>query len=187
MSEREQPRADERELIRRAKEYDGSAFAEIYERYYQSIYNYVYYRVDDDVLAEDLTSEVFLKTLESIHSFTFRPGATFSSWLYRIASNLVIDHFRLLPRQPTVLLEDSIVSDVEEPAEALDRQLTAEQLRQAVRHLSEDQQQVVVLKFVDGLKLREIAHVLGKSEGAVKSLQHRAVISLGRILGAPEQ
>ena len=183
MSERDQAREDERELIRRAKEYDEAAFAEIYERYYQSIYNYVYYRVDDGALTEDLTSHVFLKTLESIDSFTFRQGVAFSSWLYRIANNLVIDYFRTLPRQPALLYEDSVMSDDEGPGEALDRKLTAEQLRQVIRHLTEEQQQVILLKFVDGLRNQEIAPVLGKSEEAIKSLQHRAVTSLGRILG----
>lgn len=174
---------DERELIRRAKEYDPNAFAEIYERYYQRIYNYVYYRVSDGVTAEDLCSEVFIKALEAIESFTFR-GVPFSAWLYRIASNLVIDHYRRQPDNPELPLDESrpLVAD-DNPGGSLERHFNHQELRQALKDLTRDQQQVIVLKFVDGLTNGEVAHILGKSEGAVKSLQHRALASLGRLMG----
>lgn len=174
---------DERELIRRAKEYDVEAFAEIYERYYQSIFNYIYYRVSDTTLAEDLCSEVFLKAMEAIESFTFQ-GVPFSAWLYRIAGNLVIDHYRRQSAQPEVVLGDSrpLVAD-DNPGAALEQQFTHQELRQALRKLTVDQQQVIILKFVDGLSNSEVAQILGKTEGAVKSLQHRALASLGRLMG----
>ncbi|MFQ5858717.1 MAG: sigma-70 family RNA polymerase sigma factor [Anaerolineae bacterium] len=174
---------DERELIRRAKEYDPSAFAEIYERYYQRIYNYIYYRISDGVMAEDLCSEVFVKTLEAIDSYTFQ-GVPFSAWLYRIASNLVIDHYRRQPVQPEMSWEDGrpLVTD-ENPGVSLERHFDHQELRRALRGLTSDQQQVIILKFVDGLSNNEVAHILGKTEGAVKSLQHRALASLGRLMG----
>jgi len=172
---------DERELIGRAKEYDPVAFAQIYERYYQSIYNYVYYRVGDSSLAEDLTAEVFLKALEGIETFTFR-GVPFSAWLYRIANNLVADHFRHQPQQPDLSLEEELIAAEGEPSEALERGLTQQQLAQALRGLTEEQRQVIILKFVEGLSNTEVAQVLGKTEGAVKGLQHRALARLGRIL-----
>lgn len=174
---------DERELIRRAKEYEPGAFAEIYERYYQRIYNYVYYRVSDGATAEDLCSEVFVKALEAIGSFTFQ-GVPFSAWLYRIASNLVIDHYRRQPQQPELPLEESrpIVID-ENPGMSLEQHFNHQELRQALRGLTSDQQQVIILKFVDGLSNSEVAQILGKTEGAVKSLQHRALASLGRLMG----
>ncbi len=174
---------DERELIRRAKAYEPGAFAEIYERYYQRIYNYVYYRVSDGVTAEDLCSEVFVKALEAIDSFTFQ-GVPFSAWLYRIASNLVIDHYRRQPQQQEVPLEDSrpLIMD-DNPGVNLERHFNHQELREALQGLTPDQQQVIVLKFVDGLSNSEVAQILGKTEGAVKSLQHRALASLGRLMG----
>jgi len=187
MGGNEKAREDERDLIRRAKAYDASAFAEIYERYYQGVYTYVCYRVSDSGLAEDLTADVFVRALESIDTFSVREGTAFSAWLYRIANNLVIDYYRLRPREHVLLAEDSVFSDDDEPAEALDRKLTAERLQRALLHLTEDQRQVILLRFVDGFRSDQIAHVLGKSEAAVKSLQHRAVLSLSRILGVQEQ
>ena len=92
---------EEHDLVRRAQEYDPGAFGEIYERYYNGVYKYIYYRVGDQSLAEDVTMEVFVKAMESIDGFTFR-GIPFSAWLYRIASNLVVDHFRRQPNQPSL-------------------------------------------------------------------------------------
>ena len=174
---------DERELIRRAKEYDPLAFAEIYERYYQKIYNYVYYRVSDGPVAEDICAEVFVKALEAIDSFTFR-GIPFSAWLYRIAGNLVIDYYRRQPTQPDMSLDDnrSLIAD-DSPGVNLERHFSQQELRQALKGLTPDQQQVVILKFVDGLSNSEVAQILGKTEGAVKSLQHRALASLARLMG----
>jgi RNA polymerase sigma-70 factor (ECF subfamily) len=172
----------EHELVRRAQEYDPEAFGEIYERYYNGVYKYIYYRVGDQHLAEDLTMEVFVKTMEAIDGFTFR-GVPFSAWLYRIASNLVVDHFRRQPAAPALELEERLVSEPGSVRQQMDAEFTHQALRRAVADLTEDQQQVIILKFVDGLSNQEVAHVLGKSEGAIKSLQHRALASLGRVLG----
>jgi RNA polymerase sigma-70 factor (ECF subfamily) len=173
---------DEHELVRRAQEYDPVAFGEIYERYYNGVYKYIYYRVGDQALAEDLTMEVFVKAMEAIDGFTFR-GVPFSAWLYRIASNLVIDHFRRQPAQPALSLEEKLVASVEQSVIVLESEFAHQALRRALSELTDDQQQVIVLKFVDGLSNHEVAQVLGKTEGAVKSLQHRALASLGRVLG----
>ena len=174
---------EEHDLIRRAQEYDPAAFGAIYERYYNGVYKYIYYRVGDQGLAEDLTMEVFVKALEAIEGFTFR-GVPFSAWLYRIASNLVIDHFRRQPGQPALSLEEKLVATSEHPAMvALESEFTHQALRRALAELTDDQQQVILLKFVDGLSNHEVAQALGKTEGAIKSLQHRALASLGRVLG----
>ncbi|MCB0216190.1 MAG: sigma-70 family RNA polymerase sigma factor [Chloroflexi bacterium] len=174
---------EEHELIRRAQDYDPVAFGEIYERYYSGVYKYIYYRVGDQSLAEDVTMEVFVKAMESIDGFTFR-GVPFSAWLYRIASNLVVDHFRRQPNLPSLSLEEKLVSAVEHPsAPHLDEEFSHQALRAALSELTDDQQQVIILKFVDGLSNLEVAQILGKTEGAVKSLQHRALASLGRVLG----
>jgi len=178
---REAKNREERELIRRAKEYDSSAFAEIYERHYQGIYNYLYYRVGDARLAEDLASEVFLKALEAIRSFTFR-GIRLSSWLYRIAKNLVTDYYRLQPSQEDVLLKEGLIAAEGSPGEALEEGITQRRLWRALQGLTEEQRQVIILKFIDGLSNTEVAQIMGKSEGAIKSLQHRALAALGRLL-----
>ncbi len=172
---------EERELIKRAKECDSSAFARLYEHYYQDIYNYIYYRVPDASLAEDMTSEVFIKVLESIDSFTFR-GFPFSSWLFRIARNLMIDYYRSHPEPVELPLEAGVLLAEEAPSDVFERELTQQQLAQALSNLTEDQQQVVILRFVDRLSNTDVAQVLGKSEGAIKSLQYRALSSLNRVL-----
>lgn len=171
----------EHDLILKAQEYDPIAFGKIYERYYNGVYKYICYRVGDQELAEDLTMEVFVKGLEAIDTFTFR-GIPFSAWLYRIASNLVIDYFRRQPTQPTVALEDKLLTDNEVQVH-LESQFAHQVLREAMAELTDDQQQVIILKFVDGLTNTEVAQVLGKTEGAIKSLQHRALASLGKVLG----
>ncbi len=172
---------EERELIRRAKEYDPSAFAEIYERHYKGIYNYLYYRVGDARVAEDLASEVFLKALESIRGFTFR-GIRLSSWLYRIAKNVVTDYYRLQPSQADMPLEEGLIAAEGSPGEALEEGLTQGRLQRALQGLTDEQRQVVILKFIEGLSNTEVAQIMGKSEGAIKSLQHRALAALGRLL-----
>ena len=171
----------EHELVRRAQGFDPAAFGEIYERYYNGVYKYIYYRVGEQVLAEDLTMEVFVKAMEAIDGFTFR-GVPFSAWLYRRASNLVIDHFR---RQPTVAvsLEERLVATADVSKHHIETEFTHQALRRALAELTDEQQQVIILKFVDGLSNCEVAQVLGKTEGAIKSLQHRALSSLGRVLG----
>ncbi len=172
---------EERELIKRAKECDSSAFAKLYEHYYQDIYNYIYYRVPNDALAEDLTSEVFMKVLESIDSFTFR-GFPFSSWLFRIAKNLTIDYYRSHPEPVELPLEEGALPVGEGPSDVFEKELTQQQLAQALSSLTEDQQQVIILKFVDRLSNADAAQILDKSEGAIKSLQYRALNSLNRHL-----
>ena len=172
---------EERELIKRAKECDSSAFAKLYELYYQNIYNYIYYRIPDALLAEDMTSEVFIKVLESIDSFTFR-GFPFSSWLFRIARNLMVDYYRSHPEPVDLPLETRGLPIEEDPRDVFERELTQQQLAQALSNLTEDQQQVIILRFVDRLSSPDVAQVLGKSEGAIKALQHRALSSLNRVL-----
>lgn len=172
---------DERDLILRAQAYEPAAFAEIYERFYQGIYNYVFYRVTDEPLAEDLTAEVFVKALEAIDSYTFR-GIPFSAWLYRIANNQVTDHFRRKPRHNHLPLQETLIATDENPNDIMERGFTQRELQSALSLLTDEQQQVVILKFVDGLSNLEVGQILGKSEGAIKSLQHRALSSLGRVL-----
>ena len=181
MYKREISKREQRELIRRAKDCDPTAFARIYEHYYQDIYNFICYRVPGTQLAEDLTSEVFLKALESIDSYVFR-GIPLHAWLLRIARTTVAMYYRSRPASAEVSLEEELLPTEVGPSDVFDSGLTQKQLAQALAHLTEDQQEVIILRFVDGLSNAEAGQVLGKSEGAVKSLQHRALSSLNRVL-----
>jgi len=181
MYEREISKQEQRELIRRAKEYDPSAFARIYEHYYQDIYNFVCYRVPGTHVAEDLTSDVFLKALESIDSYAFR-GVPISAWLFRIARNTVALYYRDQPASTALSLNEELLPVEVDPSDVFERELTQKQLAQALGNLTEDQQEVIILRFVDGLSNAEVGQVLGKSEGAIKSLQYRALGSLNRVL-----
>ncbi len=175
------PGSDEIALIERAKRFDRAALSELYGRYAQAIYRYIYYRVGDVEATEDLVSEVFLKVLEGIESFTYR-GVPFSAWLYRIARARVADYFRQRDKRDHLPLDERLIGVEGSPHADLEGQLKRKELRSAIAQLTEDQQQVVILKFIEGLSNAEVAQVIDKTEGAVKSLQYRALASLQRIM-----
>jgi RNA polymerase sigma-70 factor (ECF subfamily) len=172
-----------RELVKRAKQNDSEALAQIYDLFVEKVYRYIYYKVGDQTEAEDLTEEVFLKVLENIERFEER-GIPFSSWLFAIARNLVINYYKLHSRRAVIPLHQlkEKISNERRPDEVFFKNFSAEELRLAIAQLTEEQQQVIILKFFSDLKNREIADVLNKSEGAVKALQHRALASLYRKL-----
>jgi RNA polymerase sigma-70 factor (ECF subfamily) len=172
---------DEARLIQRAKKGDPSAFAELYDRYQPAIYRYIFYRVDDVATAEDLTGEVFARLVEKIDRFAYR-GRPLLAWLYTIARNLVTDHHRQAGRSLPLPLDDRLVADATGPEEAVEHRLTQHRLATAIAHLTEDQRQVILLKFMEGLDNEAVARTLGKSIGAVKALQHRALAALRCIL-----
>jgi RNA polymerase sigma-70 factor, ECF subfamily len=176
-----QVQPDEVDLIQRAKAYDPEALGVIYERYYQGIYRYVYYRVGDTALAEDLTGDVFLKMLHGIESYSIQ-GVPFSAWLYRIARNRIIDHLRRQPEKTDVSLEEARVESIASGDRAIDNALQRDELLKAVKVLTGEQRQVIILKFIDDLDNATIGKMLGKTEGAVKSLQHRALDTLRHYL-----
>lgn len=171
----------ERSLLQRAKTYDVDALAEIYDHYEAKIYSYIYHRVGNPLVAQDLTSQVFLRVLEAIrHQRMWE--SSFSGWLYRIAHNLVVDHYR--SRKVQLALDDLPLLPAREacPEQAAQQTLAAEQLRAAINRLTEEQAQVVTLRFLEDLSITEVAQALGKTEGAIKAMQYRAVMSLRRIL-----
>jgi len=175
--------ADEARLLERAKELDPAALEAIYDRYSPKIYKYIYRRLADAALAEDLTAQVFLRMLEAIHEAkTWR--TSFSGWLYRIAHNLVVDHFRRRSRPSRISLEDAppLLSPDGDPVEITDRKLARERLLLAMQQLTDEQAQVVALRFLEGLSIAEVAEAMNKSQGAVKALQYRAVIALRRLM-----
>lgn len=171
-----------RQLVKLAQDGDNEAFGLLYEGYMERIYRYVYFRVTDELTAEDLTSQVFCKAWENLHRY--KPtGAPFGAWLYTIARNAVIDHYRT--RKETVSLEDvtSLVSEGPAPDEQTELKFEVETLNEALQVLTDEQQQVLLLKFIGGMSTDEIADQLGKHAGAVRALQMRGLQALARILG----
>lgn len=171
-----------RQLVKRAQEGDSEAFGLLYEGYMERIYRYVYFRVTDELTAEDLTAQVFCKAWENLHRY--KPtGAPFGAWLYTIARNAVIDHYRT--RKETVSLEDVtyLTSEGPAPDEQTELKFEVETLSEALQVLTDEQQQVLLLKFIGGLSTDEIADQLGKRPGAVRALQMRGLQALARILG----
>lgn len=170
------------ELIRRAQQGDETVIAALYQHYYLSVFQFLYYRVSDRQTAEDLTSEVFLRMLRFIGGFN-PPATTFGSWLFEIARNLATDHFRHTGIRNDVDLEEEMLANMhDDPVSTVERGLTAETLRQALQKLNEDQRDVIVLRFVAGMQIGEAAQALNKSEDAIKGLQHRALAALRGIL-----
>ncbi len=173
----------EEELLERAANLEPDALSQLYDRYEMKIYSYIYRRTSDQTLAEDLTSQVFLKMLEAIHNDkTWR--SSFSGWLYRIAHNLVIDHYRTRDRQKQISIDDApIMPDTSiSPVRAAEIALDSEYLRSAIRRLTDEQAEVISLRFLEGYSFGEIAEMMDKTEGAVKALQHRAVATLRQLL-----
>ena len=171
-----------RRLVARAKEGDRAALEQLYLIHFDRIYGYLQLSVGNRHDAEDLTNQTFIKMLESIDRFVWRQ-APFSAWLFRIAHNLAMDHFRSgrrwqyeeEPPEHSASLEPS----AEDEALAM---IGRQSMLGMIGSLSEDQQQVLTLKFVFNFSNSEVATILGKTEGAIKSLQHRALASLQRQL-----
>ena len=151
----------------------------LYEHYHAGIFRYLYYRVGDRQTAEDLTSEVFLRMIRNLGGYRLQgSSAPFQAWLFQIAHNLATDHFRRTSNHPQVTLAEHLASADPEPDAGVERRLTHEHLRLALSRLNEDQRDVVVLRFVVGLPITEVAHTLHKSDDAVKGLQRRGLSAL---------
>lgn len=175
------------DLVRRAQAGDTEAFGQIYDRYIDTVFRYIYFRVSRRDLAEDLTSETFLRALKRINSFTWQ-GRDFGAWLVTIARNLMADHFKSGRYRLEVATADVLDADKEEsgpegnPETAVVDKITNATLLEAVRELNADQQECIVLRFLQGFSVAETARAMNKNEGAIKALQYRAVRTLGRLL-----
>ena len=176
----------EHTLLERARAYDADALGELYDQYAPLIYAYLYRRVHDAQVAEDLTGEVFVRVLQAIQSEQFW-HTSFRGWLYRIAHNLLVDHYRKQPPVPMLALDEQLVAAQGDPDSALAEKLSRQGLLAAISQLTPDQQQVLALRFGEELAAREVAEIMGKSVGAVEMLQHRALTALRRILGESER
>ena len=173
---------DEDSLVRRAKENDQQAFARLYEEYFDRIYRYVAVRVGDRIEAEDLTQQVFVNALRAISSYRVK-GVPFSAWLYRIAHNQVVDYLRKKKKRAAVPLnEDWVASRDRNPQQMVERNLDIEQLLSATKRLTEAQREVISLRFAGELPIAQVAQIMGKSQGAIKALQHSAIVALRKVL-----
>jgi RNA polymerase sigma-70 factor (ECF subfamily) len=177
-----------RDLVARGQRGDREALEELYLIHFDRIYSYLHVSVGNRHDAEDLTTQTFLKMLEKIGSFRWQ-SAPFSAWLFRIAHNLAMDHFRARRRwQPEEEVPEPPAHEAEPSAELeAMRTIGRESMLQLIEDLSPEQQQVLTLKFVFNLPNAEVAAILDKTQGAVKSLQHRALISLQKQIESPTE
>ena len=171
------------DLVEAAQDGETEAFGRLYDHYSDTVYRYIYYRVGSKATAEDLTSETFLRALRRIGTFTWQ-GRDFGAWLVTIARNLVADHFKSSRFRLEVTTGEMLdANEVERsPEDSVLEQLSNEALLTAVRKLNPQQQECVTLRFLQGLSVAETARVMGKNEGAIKTLQYRAVRTLARLL-----
>lgn len=176
------PLADEPQLVRQAKAGDSDAFGKLYDAYLERIYRFIYFRVEDQQTAEDISSQVFLKAWENLGRFQIG-GTPFLAWLYTIAHNAVIDHYRT--RKVTAALDDVRLSDpghAEWVENGIDFSVEMQSIKNALSTLTDDQRQVLLLKFLDEMSNEEIARHLGKREGAIRALQMRGLKALAKRL-----
>lgn len=171
----------EKEIIQRAIRGESSAFGQLYDHYLPKIYRFVLLKVGRREEAEDLTQQVFLNALENIGTYRHR-GHPFSSWLYRIARNSVIDYVRT--KNEALSLDNLNIEPHIEPAieKKLEMEIEMGTVMKALRQLTPEQQDIIIMKFVDELSNKEIAEALEKSEGAIRTIQHRAINKLKKLL-----
>jgi len=178
--------ADQVLLVQRAISRDADAFGRLYDMYVNRVYRHIYYRVGNIADAEDLTQQVFLKAWQAIDRYK-KTASPFLAWLMTISHNLVVDFYRT--KKAKTYLEAEVTAD--EPTSSLERVAEArfeqQRLRRAILQLRSDQQQVILLRFVEGYQYAEIASLLGKSEGAIRVILHRALVALRRMLEKEER
>ncbi|MDI5972230.1 sigma-70 family RNA polymerase sigma factor [Streptomyces sp. SL13] len=171
------------ELVERAQAGEADAFGRLYDHYADTVYRYIYYRVSSKATAEDLTSETFLRALRRIGTFTYQ-GRDFGAWLVTIARNLVADHFKSSRFRLEVTTGEMLDANevARSPEDSVLEQLSNDALLHAVGRLNPQQQECVRLRFLQGLSVAETARIMSKNEGAIKTLQYRAVRTLARLL-----
>jgi RNA polymerase sigma-70 factor (ECF subfamily) len=168
------------DVIQRIRKGDRAAIGALFERYHTDIFRYLYYKVGDTHIAEDLASEVFLRLIRSLAQkdpVELQPQA----WLYRIARNLAIDHYRKSQAQQPVMLDENVSSDVSIDTQ-YEQNFDSQALYKCIKALPYDQREVIILRFINRMPISEVANTLERSEDAIKGLQHRALLSLRRAL-----
>ncbi len=178
---------DELALLARAHAFDPDALVAIHDMYYKPIFRYIAFRVGDRDVAEDLCSEVFTRLLIALRDRNASaPRNTLRGWLYGVAARVVSNHFRAHYRAPQVELDESIASKEADPADMVEATLTQQDLAQAMAKLTEEQQNVIALRFGYDMPIQDVARLMGKSVGAIKQLQARAIAALARKMSPGE-
>ncbi len=170
-------------LVAAAQDGDAEAFGQLYDRYVTTVYRFIYYRLGDRAQAEDLTSETFVRALRRLHSVSYQ-GRDLAAWFVTIARNLVLDHVKSARYRMEITTDELLDTgeSADNPEVAVLTSLTNARLVDAIRDLSAEQRECVVLRFFQGFSVAETAEVMGKNEGAVKAMQHRAVRRLHGLL-----
>jgi RNA polymerase sigma-70 factor (ECF subfamily) len=171
-------------LVQRAQQGDGEAFGQLYDRYVDTVFRFIYFRVNDRALAEDFTSETFLRALRRISAVNYQ-GRDIGAWFVTIARNIILDHMKSARHRLEITTDDTPERNDRDPGpeDAVLDLLTSERLMQAVRQLGDEQRECVMLRFIQGFSVSETAAVMGKNDGAIKALQHRAVRKLAELVG----
>ncbi|MBN2198160.1 sigma-70 family RNA polymerase sigma factor [Candidatus Wolfebacteria bacterium] len=170
----------DKKLIHRAIRGEAEAFGLLYDRYQPQIYRFILIKVGHREEAEDLTHQVFLKSWQNISSYKFQ-GFPFSSWLYSVARNQVVDYYRT--KKKTLVIEEITELKIEDSyLKDIDKEFDIERIKKAIFQLKDEYQDIIILRFIEDLSPKEIALIINKSEGAVKLLQHRAIKNLKKIL-----
>jgi RNA polymerase sigma-70 factor, ECF subfamily len=179
----EDTHAEAWELVTRAQRGDGEAFGQLFLRYKETVYRYIYYRVGDQATAEDFTSETFLRALRRIGAITYQ-GRDIGAWFVTIARNIVLDHAKSARHRLEVTLPETIehTDAGPGPEDSVISSLTAERLMRALNTLSADQRECVMLRFIQGMSISETAEIMGRNSGAIKALQHRAIRRLADLV-----
>lgn len=188
MSE-ERTQADEIKLLERAREFDQEALTWIYQNYHDALYRYIYHHLGNAQTAEDLTSDVFRRFLQALRNGG-GPTRQLNAWLYRVAHNLIVDDLRRRKHRDHKSLDGTLGDTLRDDAVGLDHlagnAIAMERVRQALLTLTEEQRQIIVLKFLEGMSNAEVAKITGKTVGAVKALQHRGLDALRAQLTTPQ-
>ncbi len=174
---------DEQTLLAGVRNLDPEALGQAHDAYYSAIFRYIAFRVGNQQVAEDLTSEVFARLLSAVRDRS-APDNTLRGWLYRVATFVVADYHRQGYQVEHTTLNESIEANTADPVDAISNRQTLDELYQALGELTRDQQDVIALRFGYEMPIKDVAQTMGKSEGAVKQLQARAVAALSRMLSA---
>jgi RNA polymerase sigma-70 factor (ECF subfamily) len=180
----EEMHAETWHFVRLAQGGDGEAFGQLYDRYVDMVFRFIYFRVNDRALAEDFTSETFLRALRRIGTISYQ-GRDIGAWFITIARNIVLDHLKSARHRLELTTADTIEGreQAQSTEEAVLGVLQSERLMAAVAKLGDEQRECVMLRFIHGLSVSETAQVMGKNDGAIKALQHRAIRKLADLVG----
>lgn len=175
----------EAQLLEQARRFDPDALRALHNRLYEPVQRYVHFKVSDPQASEDLTSEVFLRMLEALKKGK-QWKTTPDAWIFGIARNVVADHYRKTSRRNEVVLDERLaMPDEQNPTQRVIVAEEHEELAQAITVLTDEQRDVVLLRFMEGLSINDVAEAMGKTPGAVKGLQHRALRALSEAMGRP--